>query len=483
MAGGKARRPRRDTLFAVPEIIVVSQILTLAGSIPEQFGIERNRALARLVELEPLFGGAVYSTVVRLANAKWLVGGTRTLLPVCEWLLNRSEFGLGFQALICQLAWGALTSDSGGWAEIIRTPVAGSKCEEVLRVPGPEYRWVLKSDPKVEVDPGDVVYDPDSPPMVVSLNPIRCIPTEDPARPLLYRREDGVDVILSRHEAFQVVDLRLPGTARGWCAASRLASAVNFMSMLLKWHNERLSGTSADTLVLTNAPAGAVEAGLERAAQRSVAAGNRMYVAPVFLNPLDPSVRPEAQIVHLKELPDGFRLKDLIDWYILVIANCLGIDWGSIAPLPGSRLGTATEAEVMARMASTKLYGMILGQIAYAMTAIFPPGTNLRFAAADYVESEAIARAAATRASERATRIQSGEIPPQIARQIAADAGDLAPEYLALLGESDITPPAEMEATDVYSLFTAKARLRERLFTAAARRHSSLVDGGNDGNS
>ena len=441
----KTRRPRRDTLFTVAELWdYVARANTIAGSIPADKGLARNKALWQLTLSEPMWLGAINSVAYYISSARYRLVGPRSSLPDWYQVLADSEFGLGFQALIASTVIGALTSDSGGWIEIVREPIDIKTLSPVIRIrdDGGNATWVLKENPSVVVDPGDVTSKPDGRPMMISIDPKRCIPTDDPKAPLEFHREDGVKILLRDYQTIQIVDLRLPGTMWSHCAASRALPAISFMAALTNWHVERVTGTSADTMVLTNVPAGAIEAGLRRAADQTMALGNGLYVPPVFFNPLDPSAAPEGKVIHLRDLPEGFSFNAISQWYITTIATCIGVDYAFLAPLPGSRLGVATEAEVMARVSSHRVFGFILRQFeALIARMILPDGIRLEFPPTDFTEMEITARAARIRAEERARRIQSGEITPEIARQLAADQGDLPPEYLRLFGEEDVSPP------------------------------------------
>jgi len=52
------------------------------------------------------------------------------------------------------------------------------------------------------------------------------------------------------------------------------------------------------------------------------------------------------------------------------------------------------------------------------------------------------------RAEERKARIESGEITPEVARQIAVDSGDLAQEVFEAMGGTDVTPPSRVTRDD-----------------------------------
>ena len=410
-------------------------VMSIATSVPERQP-ERDSFFLNYVASEPIIAGAVYVVATQTATARYRLSGPPDRVALAREVLARAELGAGFAQFVASVVRSALTTESGGWFEIVRPAVA--KGRPVFRV-GDD--WL--DEKGAAVDPVDVqiVY-PSLPITFFSLDPLRCEPTGDPSRPLRYHRADGTVVELEWYQCGRITDLPVPGSRYASCAVGRAISAVRLMTSVLRWHLDRVSGNLARMLVISNASPRAIQSALEDAAKSSVAAGMTQYVPPVFVSPLEPTAQPAAEIIRFADLPEGFNFSDFKEWYITAVANCFGIDYGALAPLPGSRLGTATEAEVMARFSSRRGPGYLQKQIAHALNTlgILPEGVTFEFVVSDYAEEEQRAKAALLRAQERAKRIESGELTPAVARQLAADCGDLPVEYLALFGESDYTP-------------------------------------------
>jgi hypothetical protein len=76
----------------------------------------------------------------------------------------------------------------------------------------------------------------------------------------------------------------------------------------------------------------------------------------------------------------------------------------------------------------------------FNMHGIMPRNVTFSFGEQDQAENLEIAKVRMIRAQTRAMQISSGEITPEMARQIALDQGDLEEAYLNMIGESNATP-------------------------------------------
>ncbi|WP_347245695.1 hypothetical protein [Thermogutta sp.] len=440
-----------DEQYSVARVLA-SMVLGAAQNAPPQPGIERDTFLMQFAMSEPMLAGAIYAMVTQMATARFRLVGSEEDVAIAEQILGQSALGAGFASFISTVMFSALATDTGGWFEIVRPAIVRKSGKKAIRN---SDGWADESGEAVDPESVEVIY-PSLPITLIPLDPRRCIPTGDPGAPLRYLARDGREVILQWHQCGRIVDLPLPGSVYGWCAVSRVLAAVQLMSGILTWHNDRISGNMARMLVISSASPKAIEKALNDAAKSAVSSGNRLYVPPVFVHPMDPSATPAAEVIMLADLPPGFNFTDFWTIYITILAAGFGMDYGTLAPLPGSRLGTATEMEVQARLAQSKGPGYFLRQIAHIMNTrgILPKGVRFEFIATNWTEEEQIAKARLLRAQERAVRIKSGEIDERTARQIAADVGDLEPMYLTLYGERDLTPKKneseEQSRTDIH---------------------------------
>lgn len=433
----------RDRRFSVPRLIS-SLVIGAACSIPEEPSARRTAAIIDFVSQEPFLSGAMYAHCSRLANARYRLIGSRDSVNRATAFLGALEFGRGWKYFLMSLFWSVLVSDQGGWFEKVRDTFVsvGGKRMPVWRTVDGDGKPVWVTEAGTVVDPSDVMVDTESEIRTLAvIDPTRITVTGDPEYPIAFEDYDGSVRLLHASSVGAVVDAPVPGKPYGTCAVSRILEAVRLMVAVLGWHLERVSGNMARTVVLSNVPPSFVARALDEAAKSSFVSGNRRYVPPVFVSPLDPSAEPSAKVIHLADLPEGFNFQDFFQLYVTIVANGLGADYAAFAPLPGSRLGTATEAEVMERLATTRSYGLLLGMLEHELNSdvMTQFGVQIRFVAADYTEEQQAAQAALLRARVRAVRISSGEITPEVARQLATDDGDLPAQYLKVFyGERNI---------------------------------------------
>ena len=92
-------------------------------------------------------------------------------------------------------------------------------------------------------------------------------------------------------------------------------------------------------------------------------------------------------------------------WYIAGVANALGVDYGFLAPLPGNKLGTSTQAETQERQSRGKSSRLFMEALTYKFNwaGILPKTTTFKFTASDPEEESERDRAFARRARGRAT--------------------------------------------------------------------------------
>jgi hypothetical protein len=193
---------------------------------------------------------------------------------------------------------------------------------------------------------------------------------------------------------------------------------------------------------LTNVSADVISDAIQQAGAYADEQGLTRYSQPIIADTLDPSGRPYHVTIPLAELPEGWDEDTMMRWYIGLIALAAGEHYSFFAPMPGRRLGSAREVEVQERQARGKSSRMFMDMLTDLLTnaAVFPPECSFVFKDKDPEEQKGNEEGELRRAQTRRERIESGEITPAIARQIALDDHDLKEQYLAALNESDLTP-------------------------------------------
>ena len=292
----------------------------------------------------------------------------------------------------------------------------------------------------------EIVREPDRPDgTVVALNTLdagRIWHTGDPLHPVIYRDRKGVYHLLNW---WQVVPLsEMPTAIEGLyglqiCALSRLMLAAQITKSISIYRYEKISGRHARAIHLVKGfNTQQLQDALTQMRAQADAQGFLRYVNPMMLGSHDPKAEIGHDTIELASLPDGFSEDTAFKHYIAQIAMAFLSDYQEFAPLPGGNLGTSSQSEVLHAKMRGKGPAIWMKLITHAMNSrIMPQNVEFGFAEPDLEAEKMEAEVAKLRAEERQIRLLSGEITPEEARQMAADAGDLPQE---LLMTTDITP-------------------------------------------
>lgn len=358
--------------------------------------------------------------------------------------------------------------DNAAMFEIIRPSRARTKAGtwyDAIRMPHPETDEMIwwaydrhngtvgsqyELDFKVTDNPLDL------PIGIAHLDSQHAIRTGNPEYPIIYTDLSGKDHKLSM---YQVVTLEeMPSPRKNMnnvqvCAVSRSLRLAQTLRDMLIYKQEKVSGRFARAIHLTNADADAIEDAVKQANANADNRNLMRYSQPIIAAVLDPNAKPVVETIELASLPDGFDEETAMRWYIAGLALDLGVDYGFLAPLPGNRLGTSTQAEAAERQAKGKSSRLFLNKLEHVFnfSGILPRNVTIKFAVPDPYEESERDRALARRARSISTLIQAGVITPEIARQMLLDWHDLSPDYLALLGEEDLTPTMTLSGSEVPS--------------------------------
>jgi hypothetical protein len=228
----------------------------------------------------------------------------------------------------------------------------------------------------------------------------------------------------------------------GFSFVSRVFRSAQTVRDWIIYREEKISGRFARAVHLTNISAQAISDAIAQAGAYADERGLTRYSQPIIADTLDPSGRPYHTTIPLAELPEGWDEDTMMRWYVALIALAAGEHYSFFAPMPGRRLGSAREVEVQERQARGKSSRLFMDMITDMFTnaGVFPSDCLFVFKDKDPDEQKQKDDGAFRRAETRRRRIESGEITPAIARQIALDEGDLKEKYLTELNESDLTP-------------------------------------------
>jgi len=459
----------------------VLQIASVADEAPSWPTLLRDQYLARFWPQEPFLAGAIFSVASRNASFRWEVTGPRRQATWAQKLLSQSDFGRGWQSLVMKLTVDLLTQSNGAFLEIIRPSRAkmfSSKSSyDAVRVPHPDsgtptwvpydrhsgkflHTLVHGKDFSISDSPLDL------PVGLAQLDAQKCTRTDDPSRPVYYIDDEGRRHLLSSHQVVPLSEMPSPRKwhhGYQWCAVDRGLRLAQIIRDMLIYKHEKVSGRFARAIHLTNIDSETIQDAVDQAEQNADNKGLIRYSQPIVAATLDPKAQPGIETIELASLPDGFSEDTSLRWYVAGLALDFGVDYGFLAPLPGNRLGTGTQAETAERQAKGKSSRLFINMMEHTInwSGILPRCTTFRFNTPDPFEESERDRALGRRARSLSILIKAGVITPevaaqiaadtgdQVAAQIAADTGDLDPQYLALMGLADLTPIVTMSGNDV----------------------------------
>lgn len=439
--------------------LMVWQIAQAYDEAPAWWSERRDRYLRQFWPTEPFLAGAVYAVCARNAALRWKLTGPDRAVKKAHNLLTQSQFGQGDEALRLLLSQDLLTQDNAAFMEVIRPARAltSKGWRPLLRWPDAQNEpawWVVDGELRPLAESEKAVSLPtDLPIGLAHLDAGRCVRTGDDEFPVIYTDRLGREHKLAWYQVVMFSDM--PSTDEdyngvGICAVSRALRLAQTLRDQQIYKAEKVSGRFSRAIHLTNVSAQAVNDAIAEANNAADAHGLQRYSQPIVVDTLDPSSTPAVATIELAALPDGFDEETALRWYVAGLALDLGVDYSFLAPLPGGNLGTATQVETMDKQARGRSSRLFMARFAHALNnmGILPQSVAFEFVETDADEELVEAQLAHQRAETRALRIETGEITVEVARQMAADAGDLDERYLALLGSEDATPTGTVEGED-----------------------------------
>jgi len=455
---------------------LILQMALAADEVPAWWTPARDAYLRTFWHGEPMLASALYSMCARNAGFRWeIVSADPNAKQWAVDMLNGSEFGEGWQELMLKVSLDLYSADNGAALEVIRPGRA--------KVDGKYYPAISKRHKKSrdidwfavlnrrgavkQVSIEDVSDSPlDLPLGLAHMDIGKVTRTGDPDVPVIYTDRYGTE---HEMQSWQVITMSdMPSTIEemhgvGFSLISRVFRSAQTIRDWVIYREEKISGRFARSVHLTNIDAEAISDAIAQAGARSDEMGLLRYSQPIIANTLDPSARPWNETIDLASLPEGWSEDEAMRWYVAVIALAAGEHYSFFAPMPGRRLGSAREVEVQERQARGKSSRLFMQSLTVKLNnaGVFPKGCAFVFGERDPEEQAANEESALRRAKTRRERIESLEITPAIARQLANDQGDLSDKYLELMGETDLTPEQAQGTEDSDVAATNAPRLEE----------------------
>ncbi|HLE04989.1 MAG TPA: hypothetical protein VI729_10325 [Anaerolineales bacterium] len=379
--------------------------------------VKRDMELREFWPTESFLAGAVFTCATSNASLEWELDGPDRTVEVVHELLNQADFGRGWREFAVKVSLDLYTQDNGAFIEIIRS--ANSPAAPILGIS--------------------------------HLDSARCQRTGDLEFPVIYMDIKGTRHKMPWHSVIALAEFPAPITSMygvQYSAVTRVLRSAQILRDMEIYRGEKAGGRFAEAIYALGGVKSQdikdVQARMESQADNQ---GLVRYLGPLIVGSLDPGTQVSVAKLELKSLPEGFDFDQELKWYISSLALGFGRDYQDFAPLPAGNIGTGQQSEVLhlkARGKGPAAFMRMLEQ-SFNFHGVMPRTVTFRFKEQDIQAEQEEALVKKTRAETRKIQIESFEISPVIARQIAADDGDLKPEYLEVLGEGDVTPEETVE--------------------------------------
>lgn len=267
------------------------------------------------------------------------------------------------------------------------------------------------------------------------LDALRCYPTGDPAKPIVYWSGYGGYHLLDAEDVIRIVDLPSPRVQMrglGQCAADRAWDAILLRAAIKIYFREKITGTRNLALhFVSGMSAKNLENALNSSGDAMAQRGFVVYRGSTIVPTLDTDKPPTIITIPLAEVPDGFdmveQLKDIDRTY----AHCAGANVEEFVPAPAG-LNTGLTAQIQNEAIAGQGMAAFDKQFELALTHSVLPGSTTFYMGTgeDWRDAEAKAKAQKARADVLAVYRMNGVISPLQMLNAAVDAGDLDESFL-----------------------------------------------------
>lgn len=417
--------PAPSSRSPVPPSADASQVIWFVGQFADEvatWGLVhklRDRQLRSFVYSEPIFASALGIICSRNAGFSWTLDGPERTVTQLQDRFENANMGKGWHDLIVKTTIDLSTQDNGAFWEIVR-----------------------------ERDRAD------SPFIAINhLDSARCWHTGDPRAPVVYLDRLGRYHLLKWYNVIEFAEMPASIEQMGYyglqySALTRMLRKFQIQRNIDTFDYEKTGGRNTKAIHLVKGiTTQQLNDAMASARAEADNSGRIRYMTPVLLGALDPKADVGHDTIDMVGPPTDFKTDEWFKQYINLIAMAFESDYQEFAPLPGGGLGTGAQSEMLHLKSRGKGPATFMKIITHASNfRILPKNVKFVFNEQDLEAEKSDAEVRAIRAQTRAVRIASGEITPQVARQIANDEGDLPEEFVRLMAEQDVTPDVRIDS-------------------------------------
>lgn len=267
------------------------------------------------------------------------------------------------------------------------------------------------------------------------LDALRCYPTGDPAKPIVYWSYYGGYHLLDAEDVIRITDMPSPRVelrGYGMCAASRAWATILKLAAVEVYFREKITGTRNLAIHLVN---GVSDQMLRTALNTSEDAreqrGFVLYKGSTIVPMIEMAATPTVVTIPLAEVPDGFDVNEERTDAYRRYAHSAGANVEEFVPAPGG-LNTGLTAQIrdeanagQGMAAFDKNFELALTHTVLPGSTTFYMGTN-----EDWRDQKMKADAQTARATMLKTYVDAGALSPLQMLNAAVDAGDLDAAFL-----------------------------------------------------
>lgn len=377
----------------------------------------RDMKLREFWPTEPMLASALFSTVARYAAFGWQLDGPDRTVGQYDRMLHNVEMGAGWEQMTIKFLIDYFTQDNGAFLEVVRFDDS-----------------------------------PDSP--VATLNHLdsaRCVRTGRTDVPVIYWDRWGKPHDMKWYQIIAMAEFPSPIESMrgmGYCAVTRMLRAAQIMRDIGVHEREKISGRFSKVIwLVSGVNTKTITDAMTKHQSEADGQGLTRYIQPLVLASLDPTAKVSAEKLELASLPDGWDAEKNFRLYITQLALAFGTDYQDFAPLSTGNMGNSQQSETLHLKARGKGPRLFMTQMEHRFNfhGVLPNNIKFTFGDQDVAEDMDHQKLRTMRAEERAMRIKSGELTPQVARQLALQYGDITEELVEELEKQDAEQEALMQ--------------------------------------
>jgi len=387
----------------------------LPPALPEYWSFYRDQVLLATITAESMWASAVSIACTKMASASWEVeGDIRLRVKRAHELFQNIDLQRGWTKFISKHLSSYLCTDNGAFIEIVRAST--SLNSQIIGL--------------------------------VHLDPLRCMRTGDPERPVIYRDAQGVMHELERHEVIDIADTPDPRElfyGVGHCAASRAYPHIIKMASIETYIYEKVTGRKIKEVHFVSGINDTQIKNFVAAAEHQADAKGLVAYMGAVMVPVPMDRAPDVATVPLAEFPDGFNRKEEFDIAVLAYADAIGLDVQDLQPISGRPLGTATQAEVLSDKAAGKGLASWKNDFVHSMNLwVLPDMTTMAFIEKDWRDKQSEAAFNQTTEQYVSESVVNMILTPSQGLQALVDANVYPKEFLP----EDTTPDTDLADTE-----------------------------------